>query len=121
MKGKLIMKKIVSLFLIIIICFSLCACGGNKNSKFNSEDAFEDKVRAAVAVKCMFSYKDVKRTTTSLTDIDIVGDTYTGKGKVRITDDYGNTYEGKVKAVYKYDEENQDFEEISLDIETPKK
>lgn len=120
MKGWLLMKKIIVLLMASVLCISLCACG-NKNSKFNPEEAFESEVRSAVAVKCMFSYKDVKLTTTSLTDIDVNGDTYTGKGKIRITDNYGDTYEGKLTAVYKYNEDSQDFKKISLDIETPKK
>lgn len=71
--------------------------------------------------ECYFSYADVKSAITTLTDIDVDGDTYTGKGKVTVRDNYGDTYVGKVTAVYKYNAENESFTKVSLDIETPTK
>lgn len=116
------MKRIISLFLVLVMCLSLCACG-EKEPEFDPEAEFESEVNADVAVKCMFSYADVKSASTNLADISVSSDgvTYTGKGKVTIRDNYGDTYVGKVTAVYSYDADTQSFSKQSLDIETPKK
>lgn len=114
------MKKVIALSLVLIMALSLCACS-QKDSKFDPREEFESKVNAAVAAKCVMSYADVKTAITTLSDIDVDGNTYTGKGKVTIRDNYGDTYVGKVTAVYKYNEESKTFTKVSLDIETPKK
>lgn len=114
------MKKLLALLLTLVLCLSLCACG-EKEPEFDPEEAFESKVSSAVAAYCVLSYQDVKTAITTLSDIDVDGDIYTGKGKVTVRDNYGDTYVGKVTAVYKYNEETQSFSKVSLDIETPKK
>lgn len=114
------MKKVIALSLVLIMVLSLCACG-QKEPEFDPEEEFRSKVNSAVAAECYFSYADVKSAITTLSDIDVDDDTYTGKGKVTIRDDYGDTYVGKVTAVYKYNEESKTFTKVSLDIETPKK
>ena len=118
------MKRALSLFLALAMCLSLClalcACG-EKEPEFDPKEEFKSEVRGDVAAKCMFSYKDVKSATTTLSDIKVDGNTYTGKGKVTIRDAYGDTYVGKVTAVYRYNEETKSFSKISLDIEQPKK
>ena len=114
------MKRMIAIMLVIILGLSLCACG-SKEPEFNPSDEFESKVNATVAVEYMYSYADVKMAMTNLSDIEVNGDTYTGKGKVTITDNYGDKYVGKVTAVYKYNEETQHFTKVSLDIETPRK
>lgn len=117
----MIMKRITALLLVFVMCLSLVACGGSKKSASDTKDAFKRKVDAAVAVECKFSFKDVKSAMTSLTDIEVSDDTYTGKGKVTIRDSYGDTYVGKVTAVYQYNKDSDSFTKISLNIETPKK
>lgn len=114
------MKKVIALSLVLIMVLSLCACG-QKEPEFDPREEFKSKVNAAVAAKCFLSYADVKTAITTLSDIDVDGNTYTGKGKVTIRDNYGDTYVGKVTAVYKYNEESKTFTKVSLDIETPKK
>lgn len=114
------MKKVIALSLVLIMVLSLCACG-QKEPEFDPREEFKSKVDAAVAAKCILSYADVKTAITTLSDIDVDGNTYTGKGKVTIRDNYGDTYVGKVTAVYEYNEESKTFTKVSLDIETPKK
>lgn len=114
------MKKVIALSLVLIMALSLCACSQN-DSELDPREEFKSKVNAAVAAKCVMSYADVKTAITTLSDIDVDGNTYTGKGKVTIRDNYGDTYVGKVTAVYKYNEESKTFTKVSLDIETPKK
>lgn len=118
------MKKVLSLFLAFVMCLSLCvslcACS-EKEPEFDPKEEFRSEVSGDVATKCFFSYKDVKSAITTISDIKVAGDTYTGKGKVTIRDAYGDTYVGKVTAVYRYNEETKSFSKISLDIETPKK
>ena len=135
------MKRLLSLILVLVTCLSLCACSQkdpevelvtkteveNKKSKpepeFDPESEFESKVNAAVAVECLFTYADVKTAITTLTDISVSSDgtTYTGKGKVTIMDNYGDTYVGKVTAVYQFNAVSNTFTKSSLDIETPRK
>ena len=114
------MKKMISALLALVMCLSLCACGTDE-PEFDPTEEFKSKVDADVAVTCLFSYKDVKTAMTSLTDVKVNGDEYTGKGKVTIRDAYGDTYVGKVTAVYRYNEDTQTFTKITLDIEQPQK
>ena len=116
------MRKVLSLFLAFVmsLCVSLCACG-EKEPEFDPKEEFRSEVSGDVATKCFFSYKDIKSAITFLSDIKVDGDTCTGKGKVTIRDAYGDTYVGKVTAVYRYNEETKSFSKISLDIETPNK
>ena len=113
------MKKVLSLILALLMGITLLACGA-KEPEFDPKEVFKSKVQAAVAVQCKFSYEDVRNAMTSLTSISVEGDTYTGKGKVTIYDSYGDTYVGKITAVYKYNG-GESFTKISLDIETPRK
>ena len=113
------MKKWIALLLAATMCLGFAACA--KEPEFDAKKEFEFKVNAAVAVKCTLSYADVKTATTNLTDINVSGNTYTGKGKVTIRDNYGDTYVAKVTAVYTFDEEAKNFSKVSLDIETPRK
>ncbi|MBR4656983.1 MAG: hypothetical protein IKO68_10570 [Oscillospiraceae bacterium] len=127
------MKRAITILLALLMVLSLAACGdwpkdasgvASKNTPttentFDAKDAFKSKMQADVVVYSMFNYADVKLTTLDLTTIDADGDTYTGKGKVTVLDDYGDKYVGKVTGVYKLDGET--FTKISLDIETPKK
>lgn len=118
------MKRALSLVLVLALCLSLglslCACG-EKEPEFDPREEFKSKVNGAVAAHCLLSYKDVKTAITTLSDIKVDGDKYTGKGKVTIRDAYGDTYVGKVTAVYRFNEESKSFTKISLDIEQPKK
>lgn len=114
------MKKLISLSLALLLVLSLCACGQKAPElEYTLEEEFEFKVDVAVAGYCRANYADVKSTILSLGTIDIIDDTYIGKGKVRVIDDYGDAYVGKVTAVFKYDGES--FTEVSLDIERPAK
>ena len=115
------MKKIIALLLVLVMGLTVCACGAEKEPEFDPEEEFKSEVDAAVAVKCAFTYADVKLAQTTLSDIEVDGDKYTGKGKVTIRDNYGDTYVGKVTAVYRYNEETKSFSKVSLDIETPRK
>lgn len=116
------MKKLLLIVLSLAMLLSLCACG-SKEPEFDPEAEFESKVNVAVFAECKCDYADVKTAMTTLSDISVSSDgtTYTGKGKVTIEDNYGDTYVGKVTAVYSYDADTQSFFKKSLDIDTPTK
>lgn len=116
------MRRFVGLLLALVLCLGLTACGGSKEPEFDPKEKFRSEVDSAVHLQCIFAYADVKTAFTDLSDIEVSDDnTYVGKGKVTIKDDYGDTYVGKVTAVYTYDESTQSFSKVSLDIETPRK
>lgn len=110
------MKKIIILLLVLAVILSLTACGG---TKFDPDSAIRKKVSNDVLVVCTVKYKDVKLVDTTLTTIENDGDTYNVKGKVVITDKFGDKYEGKVSGVYQL--EGEEFKKVSLNIEDPKK
>lgn len=113
------MKKFVSITLVLVMmlamCMSLCACGESE-PEFDPREEFKAVIKDAVMRHCHNRYSEVKMVNTTVTKLDIDGDTYTGKGKVVITDDYGDKYEGNVIAVYEFDEETQEFTQISLTV-----
>ncbi len=113
------MKKTIAILLALLVALSLAACGGSASKKFDPEEELRSKISADVAVYCKFNYADVKLALTTISDISNNGDTYTAKGKVNITDNYGDKYSGKVTGVYKL--EGEAFTKVSLDIEQPRK
>ena len=127
------MKKAIPLLLALLIVLSLAACGdwpkdasgvASKNTPkpenaFDAEEEFENSMYLDVLIYCKLSYADVKSVNLELTTIEVSGNTYTGKGKVTVGDDYGDKYVGKVTGVYELNGET--FTKTSLDIETPKK
>lgn len=91
------------------------ACGESE-PEFDPKEEFKAVIKDAVMRHCHNRYSEVKMVNTTVTKVDVDGDTYTGKGKVVITDDYGDKYEGNVIAVYEFDEETQEFTQISLSV-----
>lgn len=96
------MKKALSLILVLVMCLSLCACGGN-----SQEDGAEKKaiqtVHNNIQVKLVVRYGSVGAPsyTTYVTEIDT--NKFEISGKVTIKDKYGDTYTGKYSAVATYD------------------
>lgn len=117
------MKKTISLLLAISMIFALCACG-QKEPEYDPKDAFEDKVCATVYAIYLFganadnvdNIDNVKLVVPFLHSIEVDGNVYTGTGTVTVTDDYNQTYSGKMTAVYEYNEEDRSFTKISLEI-----
>lgn len=100
------MKKALSLFLALVMCLSLCACGSesqdeNFNNEKNVQDKLETNVREKASIECIAAYKGgIKSLDVSVTDYDDNGDgTYDVKGYVKFTDDYGDHYKAKYNAV----------------------
>lgn len=114
------MNKLISLSLALLLVLSLRACGQEKpEPEEDPKERFEELVKIEVNLYCYSSYANVHSVITDIFSIDVTGDTYTARGKVRIVDDYGDTYVGKLTAVSTRGPTV--FGEISLDIETPRK
>lgn len=126
------MKRAITILLALLMVLSFAACGDwpkegavkstktpTQENTFDAKEALKDKMRADVSAHFIIYYENVKNVLLNLTTIDVDGNTYTGKGKVEVLDDYGDTYEGKVTGVYKL--EGETFTKIDLDIETPRK
>ena len=117
------MKKAIALIIsLMMLCCLFTACGeGKETEAFDPEEELKDRINADVAAECVLGYKDVKLAMTTITDIQVDEEIYTAKGKVTITDDYGDKYVGKVTGEYRYNEGTQKFTKVDLEIETPRK
>lgn len=123
------MKKIISLLLTLTMVFALCACA-QKEPGYDLEDAFEDKVCAAVYSIYLFGARadnvvkvdNYTSVVPVLNSIEVDGNVYAGTGTVDFMDDHYNvTHSAGLTAVYEYNEEDRSFTKISLDIGPLKK
>lgn len=89
------------------------ACG---ESEFDRTDELRAEIVSAVMRYCHSYYTGVNMVNTTIRNVDVDGYTYTAKGKVVITNNFGDKYEGDITAVYKFNEETQEFTKISLDV-----
>ncbi len=87
---------------------------GEPEPKFDPRDAFRAEVIDAVMRHLRVYYSGVKSVNTTISNIAVGGNIYTAKGKVVVMNDYAEQYEGKVTAVYEFDEETQAFTGIRL-------
>ena len=85
----------------------------------NIDEEIEKKVKADVSVYCMFNYDNVKNTLVYVTTTEQDGNIFYVYGKVDVIDNYGDKYEGKFNAKYRF--ENGQLEKIDLSVETPRK
>ena len=109
------MKKVISLTLALIIALFLCAC----SSGYLSMDPLKRTVENEIIFNCMMNYEGVTSTNVSITNIEESDGYFYIKGKVYITDEYGDKYVGKFDAEYVLD--GEEYEQTDLYIETPKK
>ena len=106
------MKRALSLILALVMSLSLCACG----QKIDPEEKFREKVQNDVLRQSFYAYGAISFAKTTLTTIQVEGDTYTGKGTVSVRDNNGDTYVGSVTAVYRYDKKTDSFTKINLEL-----
>lgn len=98
------MKKLFALILAMVLCFSLCACGGNGDT-----ESVEDKVKHAVKntlwSKIQLSSDSQWIAVTNVTyNINKKAENkFEVTGKVSISNKDGNTYTGNYKASVEYD------------------
>ena len=116
------MKKVISLFLVLVMCLSLCACGGGK-SDFSAYDAAKVSVASRGNAYCGFNYADVRYSLIDSMIMDDNGDgTYTCTGYIAVHDNYGDVYKGKYKAVVKVDIDAETANCTSFEmVTTPRK
>lgn len=91
------------------------ACGESQ-PELDYMDELRAEIVSTVTRYCHSYYTGVNRTNTTIRNVDVDGNTYTAKGKVVITNNSGDQYEGNVIAVYEFDEETQEFTQISLTV-----
>ena len=109
------MKKALSLILTLVMCLSLCACGGNNNSnKMTPEEVVIDRAKW-----------DVQFTLTSngcqglpnvqITSIEeVVDNQFEFYGTYSAKNEYGETVKGKFSGTGTY---NPETEKASVDID----
>lgn len=121
------MKKLLALFLVLMMCTCLFACGAGSTgentqteAQSSDDDVFErvqsmaeNSVRAYV--KYAYDYKDVSLTTY----VDALsGSKYEVSGKVTITDKYGDSYTGNYDVLLTYDVFNDTLTVDSTDVDS---
>ena len=90
-------KLIICLLLVFATLGTLCACGGNSETK---PESVEDKVRDAVTYKARLEYfgsaiggNDLKSSSATISTVKKVSDTeYKVSGKMVMTDVYGTRW-----------------------------
>ncbi len=127
------LSKLLALLLVLIMSVSLVACSGNNTltePQSSPEDRLREDVKFDVIAEIMLTYdatfNNLSVTNVKKTDTDNGYIYYEVNGKVTVSDKYGDKFEGKIDGEYKIREEdleneNADFQRVSLDIETPKR
>ena len=108
------MKKVLSLILALVMCLSLCACGGGSSKKSLSDraaDAVSSQIK--VYVKLSYEVNGVPQVTTYVTETST--NHFKVTGKVTVRDAYGDTYSGKYDATAVYDPATDSFD-VDYDI-----
>ncbi len=88
-----------------------------------SEEEKEEEFREVVvpsglAFEIIWSDSDVEFQNCTISTVEVDGDTYTAYGKVTVKDNYGDTFTGKFTAVYEFDTNTQEFDKVSVEIDT---
>ncbi len=111
------MKKFIAFLLVVVLSFSLVACGNSGGSEETVYDKIEDSVSASINVRIMLSYdtQGVPNITYYIKEIN--ENTYTVSGKVTVKDKYGDSYTGNYDATATYNSAEDDFD-IDLDLGT---
>lgn len=102
------MKKLFAVILAMVLCFSLCACGGDGGSTESVEDKIREAVKAQINEEVM-SQQDIKGDPSITTYLDQVDEyKYEVTGKVTVLDKNGDTYTADYDAVAEYDPATDD-------------
>lgn len=109
------MKKLLSLALAIIFCFSLFACG-NKDKEPSVEDLVKECVKDRIDVELVLSY-DITGNIQATYFLDEVSENvFEVTGKVTVKDKYGDNYSGKYDAIVEYNPQSNKCSLENLDI-----
>ena len=116
------MKKILVFLLVVVLAFSLVACGssGNETQEESGEEAIikdvKDTVSARIVAKIVVSYDTVGSPTITHYVDEIDENEYEVTGKVTVRDKYGDTYTGKYDAIVIYDPVEKDSRIDSFEL-----
>ena len=110
------LKKLVALFMVLAMCFSLCACETDDATNADSvEDVIKGKVEMTIYTKVYLEYG--YHPTISVTYIRERDDNvYDVSGRVTVSDKYGDPYSGTFDAVAKYDPTDKSASVSSYDV-----
>ena len=114
------MKKIVSLLLVLVMCISLVACGGESLSESKTESVeskVESSVKAHIELDIICSYDTVGLPSITCYIDEISENNFEVSGKVTIKDKYGDSYSGKYDATVKY---NPETDKCDTDVDIDK-
>lgn len=87
-------------------------------SEEEKEEEFRKVVPSGVSFEIIRNYSDAKFQNCTISTVKVDGDTYTAYGKVTVKDNYGDTFTGKFTAVYELDANTQEFDKVSVELDT---
>ena len=114
------MKKAISLLLALVMCLSLCACGGGNDAadEKTPKEAVSDRAKSYVELTLTARKYKVARATIPYSAVEEIGEnefkfsgTYTAKDE-----NYGEV-KGKFEGTATYDPETKDVEIIDIEID----
>lgn len=109
------MKKTISAFFALVLCLSLCACGGETNpEKMSPKEAVVDCAEWEVAFALTYQY-GCTAANAQVTTIEETGENeFDFYGTYSAKDAYNQSVKGKFEGTGKY---NPDTEKASVDLE----
>ncbi len=114
------MKKLLCIILCIGMLMTFAACG-EKEEEFDPYRELRNvKVPYDLLVYCESNFANVRQAHAGTITIDEYDGIYTCKGKVTITDDYGDKYVGNFEFIYFLEEGTERFHIARKYVETPR-
>ena len=110
------MKKIIAIVTAFVISLTLCACEKPEPEKTPKEIVMS-ACESDIALSGYLNNKIKSANASVATVNEGSNNKYTCKGKIQVTDNYGDTYTYKFTAVYSYDEETKTATQEDLDID----
>ena len=102
------MKKALSLILVLALCLTLCACGGDNGEHVTTEQERVEQVvrnRAIASANVKFDYQISGQTTANITySRETSSNVWEVAGNVTVKDKYGTPHTYSFDATVQYDE-----------------
>ena len=110
------MKKVFSVILAMILCFSLGACSSKNVETESMDDRLKDAVKNRINATILIEY-DTVGVPSATYYIDEMSETeFEVTGKVTVTDKFGDKYTGNYEAFVEYDPSTDELDVVDCEI-----